>query len=94
MCVYIPCVGVGNEFSVCLEIVQPKSPVGTYTFLQCGSVKDQVNSSHLGENGAIAEGVAQCSQPRCDLTIGGMSGCVQVWKFGSYMLKVDRVKSS
>ena len=71
-----------------------KSPVGTYTFLQCGSVKDQVNSSHLGENGAIAEGVAQCSQPRCDLIIGGMSGCVQVWKFGSYMLKVDRVKIS
>ena len=31
--------------------------------LGCGFVKDEVDSNHLGKNGAIAERVAQCSQP-------------------------------
>ena len=35
-----------------------------YVFLQCDFVEDEVYSSHLGKYGAIAEGVAQCSQPR------------------------------
>jgi len=86
-----------SQKRVCLETgchsARSSVPIYTYEFLQCGSVKDEVNSSHLGKNGTIAEGVAQCSQPRCDLTIG-MSGCVQVWKCGSYniTLEADRVK--
>ena len=35
--------------------------------LNCGFVKDVIHSNHLGKNGAIAERVAQCSQPGSDI---------------------------
>jgi len=44
----------------------------TYLLSACGFVKDIVHSNHLGKNGAIAEGVVQCSQPGCAL-------CKYVW---------------
>ena len=34
-----------------------------HLLLRCGFVKDVVYSNHLGKNGAIAERIAQCSQP-------------------------------
>ena len=33
----------------------------------CGIVKDVIHSNHLGKNGAIAEGVAECNQPGGDI---------------------------
>ena len=33
----------------------------------CGFVKYVIHSNHLGKNGAIAERVAQCSQPGSDI---------------------------
>jgi len=42
----------------------------TYVSLLLGGiVQDVVHSNHLGKNGAIAEGVAQCIQPGSDLTM-------------------------
>ena len=35
--------------------------------LVCGVVKDVIHPNHLGKNGAIAERVAQCSQPGSDI---------------------------
>ena len=35
--------------------------------LNCGFVKYVIHSNHLGKNGAIAERVAQCSQPGSDI---------------------------
>ena len=32
-------------------------------------MQDVVHSNHLGKNGAVAEGVAQCVQPGSDLTV-------------------------
>ena len=37
-------------------------------FLRRGFVKDVIHSNHLGKNGAIAERVAQCSQPGSEIT--------------------------
>ena len=38
-----------------------------HLLLRCGFVEDIVYSNHLGKNGAIAERVAQCSQPGSDI---------------------------
>ena len=37
-------------------------------FLDSRFVKDEVNSNHLDKNSAVAERIAQCSQPRGEIT--------------------------
>ena len=42
-----------------------------YLFFGCWVVEDVIHSNHLGKNGAIAERVAQCSQPGCKIAQHG-----------------------
>ena len=42
-----------------------------YLFFGCWVVKDVIHSNHLGKNGAIAERVAQCTQPGSDIAQHG-----------------------
>ena len=44
-----------------------------HLLLVCGVVKDVIHPNHLGKNGAIAERVAQCSQPGSDIAQHGHS---------------------
>ena len=54
-------------------------------FLRRGFVKDVIHSNHLGKNGAIAERVAQCSQPGSEIAQYSHS----MWISGGGGKKVD-----
>ena len=73
-------------------------------FLRRGFVKDVIHSNHLGKNGAIAERVAQCSQPGGEITqchhnllVGGWDDkeiCIHVQDDGPTPYRVVQVAAA